>query len=45
MHAWIIITNHVYLILSSETAKIEHLVRDSYKYSSAIDYYTNNNGL
>ena len=34
MHAWIIMTNHVHLILSSETAKIEHLVRDMKKFTS-----------
>ncbi len=34
LHAWIIMTNHIHLILSSETAKIEHLVRDIKKFTS-----------
>lgn len=28
LHAWVIMTNHIHLILSSKTNKIEHLVRD-----------------
>lgn len=34
LHAWIIMTNHVHLIMSSSTAKIEHLVRDMKKFTS-----------
>ncbi|MBL0184049.1 MAG: transposase [Chitinophagaceae bacterium] len=34
LHAWIIMTNHVHLIVSSNTNKIEWLVRDIKKYSS-----------
>ena len=34
LHAWIIMTNHAHLILSSDTNKIEDLVRDIKKYSS-----------
>jgi putative transposase len=28
LHAWVIMTNHVYLIISSNTNKLEHIVRD-----------------
>lgn len=34
LHAWVIMTNHVHLIVSSDTNKIENLVRDIKKYSS-----------
>jgi REP element-mobilizing transposase RayT len=34
LHAWVIMTNHVHMILSSDTNKIENLVRDIKKYSS-----------
>ena len=32
LHAWVIMTNHVHLIISSNTNKIEHIVRDVKKY-------------
>lgn len=34
LHAWVIMTNHVHLILSSDSEKIEHLVRDIKKFTS-----------
>jgi REP element-mobilizing transposase RayT len=34
LHAWVIMTNHVHLILSSKTNKIEHIVRDVKKFTS-----------
>lgn len=34
LDAWVIMTNHVHLIVSSDTNKIENLVRDIKKYSS-----------
>lgn len=34
LHAWVIMTNHVHLIISSNSNKIENLVRDIKKYSS-----------
>ena len=34
LHAWIIMTNHAHLIISSHTNKIEHLVRDIKKFTS-----------
>jgi putative transposase len=34
LHAWVIMPNHVHLILSSLTNRIEHIVRDMKKYSS-----------
>ena len=34
LHAWIIMTNHVHLIISSETNKLEDIVRDLKKYTS-----------
>ena len=34
VHAWVIMTNHVHLIISSDTAKLEHLVRDIKKFTS-----------
>lgn len=33
-HAWIIMTNHVHLIISSNTNKLEEIVRDLKKYTS-----------
>jgi putative transposase len=34
LHAWVIMTNHGHLIISSDTAKLEHLVRDIKKFTS-----------
>ena len=34
LYAWVIMTNHVHLIVSSTTNKIEHIVRDLKKYTS-----------
>ena len=34
LHAWVIMTNHVHLIISSNTNKIADIVRDLKKYSS-----------
>lgn len=34
LHAWVIMTNHVHLIISSNTNKLEHIVRDLKKYTS-----------
>ena len=34
LHAWVIMTNHVHLILSSNTNKIEHIVRHIKKFTS-----------
>ena len=34
LHAWVIMTNHVHLIISSNTNKLEHIVRDIKKYTS-----------
>ena len=34
LHAWVIMTNHVHLIMSSDTNKIENIVRDLKKYTS-----------
>lgn len=34
LHAWVIMTNHVHLIISSETAKLEELIRDIKKFTS-----------
>lgn len=34
LHAWVIMTNHVHLIMSSNTNKIEFLVRDIKKFTS-----------
>ena len=34
LHAWVIMTNHVHLIMSSQTNKIEDIVRDFKKYTS-----------
>lgn len=34
LHAWIIMTNHVHLIISSNTKRLEEIVRDLKKYTS-----------
>jgi putative transposase len=34
LHAWVIMTNHVHLIISSNTNKIEDIVRDLKKFTS-----------
>jgi len=34
LHAWVIMTNHLHLIVSSQTNKIEYLVRDIKKFTS-----------
>lgn len=34
LHAWIIMTNHVHLIISSQNNRIEYIVRDLKKYTS-----------
>jgi REP element-mobilizing transposase RayT len=34
LNAWVIMTNHVHLIISSETAKLEELIRDIKKFTS-----------
>jgi putative transposase len=34
LHAWIVMTNHVHLIIRSNTSKLEHIVRDLKKYTS-----------
>ena len=34
LHAWVIMTNHVHLIISSQTNKVEHIVRDLKKFTS-----------
>jgi putative transposase len=34
LHAWVIMTNHVHLIISSNDNKIENIVRDLKKYTS-----------
>ena len=34
LHAWVIMTNHVHLIVSSNTNKIQDIVRDLKKYTS-----------
>ena len=34
LNAWVIMTNHVHLIISSNKNKIEHIVRDLKKYTS-----------
>ena len=34
LHAWVIMTNHVHLIISSNSNKIESIVRDLKKYTS-----------
>ena len=34
LHAWVIMTNHVHLIISSKSAKLEELVRDIKKFTS-----------
>lgn len=34
LHAWVIMTNHVHLIISSKTSKLEELVRDMKEFTS-----------
>ncbi len=34
LHAWVIMTNHVHLIISSDSNKLENIVRDLKKYTS-----------
>ena len=34
LHAWVIMTNHVHLIISSESNKLQDIVRDLKKYTS-----------
>jgi putative transposase len=34
LHAWVIMTNHIHLIISSDTTKLEHIVRDVKKFTS-----------
>jgi REP element-mobilizing transposase RayT len=34
LHAWVVMTNHVHLIISSNENKLEHIVRDLKKYTS-----------
>ena len=34
LHAWVIMSNHIHLIISTEENKIEHLVRDLKKFTS-----------
>ncbi|MGC4094655.1 MAG: transposase [Polyangiaceae bacterium] len=34
LHAWIIMTNHVHLVISSNSNKLENIVRDMKKYTS-----------
>jgi putative transposase len=34
LHAWVIMTNHVHLIISSDTNQLENIVRDLKKYTS-----------
>ena len=34
LHAWVIMTNHVHLIISSISNKLEHIVRDLKKFTS-----------
>ena len=34
LHAWVIMTNHVHLIISSKSNKLENIVRDLKKYTS-----------
>ena len=34
LHAWVIMTNHVHLIISSRTNKLENIVRDIKKFTS-----------
>lgn len=34
LHAWVIMTNHVHLIISSKTSKLDALVRDMKKFTS-----------
>lgn len=34
LHAWVVMTNHVHLIISRNSNKLEHIVRDLKKYTS-----------
>ena len=34
LHAWVVMTNHVHLIISSDTNKLENIVRDIKKFTS-----------
>ncbi len=34
LHTWVIMTNHVHLIISSKSNKIEHIIRDVKKFTS-----------
>lgn len=34
VHAWVIMTNHVHLVISSDRNKIEHIMRDLKKFTS-----------
>ncbi|HNP53222.1 MAG TPA: transposase [Ferruginibacter sp.] len=34
LHAWVVMTNHVHLIISSKSDKLEHIVRDIKKFTS-----------
>jgi len=34
LHAWVIMTNHAHLVISSDTAKIADIIRDVKKYTS-----------
>lgn len=36
VHAWVIMSNHIHLIISSHSTPLEHLVRDIKKYTSSI---------
>jgi putative transposase len=44
VHAWIIMTNHVHLIISTSDNKIADIVRDIKKYTSRqlIEWFTQN---
>ena len=46
LHAWVIMTNHVHLIISSDSNKLEYIVRDLKKYTSKqiIKAIQENNG-
>ena len=41
LHAWVVMTNHVHLIISSNTNKIEHIVRDLDKIHKQANYKSN----
>ena len=34
LHAWVVMSNHIHLIISSDTNKIENIVRDFKKFTS-----------